>query len=85
MNKNEIMKKVKKILNKKITISETIGSILLTIFLILLGIILAKTIFKRHYYYEDIYNQSGISEKCKEKNDVLYCKRYVEVNWYYKM
>lgn len=85
MKKKEIMNKIKKLLNKKITISETIGSILLTIFLILLGIIIASKILQKKYYYEDIYSQNGISNRCKSINGVLYCEKYVEVNWYYKI
>lgn len=83
MKAKNITKKLNKFLSKKVTIIETIGSILLVLFIILLGVIIALKIMNKQYSYENYKNDIKRSDKClKAKDGYLYCQEYEPAIWY---
>ena len=76
------MVKKKNFLDKKITICENIGNILLVLGIGILGIWITYSVTTKNYTFEDEHGNRGKSNICYKTKEGLYCRADIKVEWY---
>ena len=76
------MTKRTKFLDKKITMGENIGNILVVVILIGLAIMVTYALSTSYYQFEDLNGNIGESNICYTGSDGLYCRTDIKVEWY---